>query len=56
MKVLALGLAVLSLNLLAACDRHNTVHVPGGMKIESSPYGKTVPPHCPPGHAKKGWC
>lgn len=41
--------------LLSGCDRHNTVHMPGGVKVESSPGGHK-PGHCPPGHAKKGWC
>jgi hypothetical protein len=36
---------------LAACAARVEVDVPG-VQIDSRP----TPKHCPPGHAKKGWC
>jgi hypothetical protein len=45
-------LVLVSLALcVSACAARVDVDVPG-VQIESRP----TPKHCPPGHAKKGWC
>jgi hypothetical protein len=61
-------LCVIALAVVSACSTtvspapgHTKVTVPGGITIENDthngypPYGKPYR-HCPPGHAKKGWC
>ena len=64
MKILAL--LTISALLLTGC--YSNVHVPdsrvnlpGGVSVDigDDGYGyknKRQPRHCPPGHAKKGWC
>jgi hypothetical protein len=32
------------------------VYVPGGVVVEADGFNGAGPRHCPPGHAKKGWC
>ncbi|MFO1241813.1 MAG: hypothetical protein U1E36_01205 [Rickettsiales bacterium] len=51
-------LAVAVLTVLTACDdnRYTRVHVPGTVDVEAGSYPTKSGGHCPPGHAKKGWC
>lgn len=57
-------LLMITIFALAACHGHVNgpdrarVYVPGGVVVETDNYGYGAggPRHCPPGHAKKGWC
>jgi hypothetical protein len=57
------AIVLVCMMLLSACHPHHArYHAPSG-SISVGTYGVDVhqegrggPPHCPPGHRKKGWC
>jgi hypothetical protein len=45
----------LSLFLQACSTRIDTPHGDATIRVDGDRHHSS-PPHCPPGHAKKGWC
>ena len=56
MKWVLILVSVMTLVSACAVKTRTEVEIPG-VRVESGPaYNPGVYKHCPPGHAKKGWC
>ena len=53
---LIIVLIMLLVGLSACAPRRVAVNIPAGEVIVDPVPSTPQPRHCPPGHAKKGWC